>query len=325
MISVENLQFYGDIPDEWIFEYYLSLQENLIGQDLKILSVFNSSDKVPSMCIYVDESTMSYKFKDFSSGYQGNAVSMVMKLYNLSYGEAIAKIQADYVETPKVKRKLVHHEKFRVTDYEIRHWNKEDAKYWLQFKITSDILEKYEVAPLEYYVMSRNTPEGVLETFKSSKLFLYGYFNKKGQLIKIYQPKIKDKKFIKVRNYLQGYDQLTFKTKYLLIVSSLKDLMTFKRLGIKNIEAVAPDSENSMISKPIMQELTSFYTKIIVLFDNDSPGKRSAEKYNKIYGLDNINLDLSKDLSDSVKEHGIKKVKNKIYNLLKEVIKTARY
>lgn len=320
MISVENLQFYGDIPDEWIFEYYLSLQESLVGQDIKILSVFNSSDKVPSMCVYVDEVTMTYKFKDFSSGYQGNAISMVMKLYNLSYVEAIAKVQADYVDTPKVKRELIHHEKFKVTDYEIRHWNKEDAKYWLQFKITSDILEKYEVAPLEYYVMSRNTPEGVLETFKSSKLFLYGYFSAEGDLIKIYQPKIKDKKFIKVRNHLQGYDQLTFNTKYLLIVSSLKDLMAFNRLGIKNIEAVAPDSENSMISKPIMQQLMSSYTKVIVLFDNDEPGKKSAENYHRLYELNNINLDLSKDLSDSIKEHGIVEVRSLIYKLLKQVI-----
>ena len=320
MISVENLQFYGDIPDEWIFEYYLSLQESLIGQDIKILSVFNSSDKVPSMCVYVDEVTMSYKFKDFSSGYQGNAISMVMKLYNLSYVEAIAKVQADYVDTPKVKRELVHHEKFKVTDYEIRHWNKEDAKYWLQFKITSDILEKYEVAPLEYYVMSRNTPEGVLETFKSSKLFLYGYFSVEGELIKIYQPKIKDKKFIKVRNHLQGYDQLTFKTKYLLIISSLKDLMAFARLGIKNIEAVAPDSENSMIPKPIMEQLISSYTKVIVLFDNDDPGKKSAENYYRLYNLDSINLDLAKDLSDSMKEYGILAVRNLTYTLLKKLL-----
>lgn len=320
MISVENLQFYGDIPDEWIFEYYLSLQESLIGQDIKILSVFNSSDKIPSMCVYVDEVTMSYKFKDFSSGYQGNAISMIMKLYNLSYVAAIAKVQADYVDTPQVKRELIHHEKFKVTDYEIRHWNKEDAKYWLQFKITSDILEKYEVAPLEYYVMSRNTPEGVLETFKSSKLFLYGYFSVEGELIKIYQPKIKDKKFIKVRNHLQGYDQLTFKPKYLLIVSSLKDLMAFERLGIKNIEAVAPDSENSMIPKPIMEQLISSYTKVIVLFDNDDPGKKSAENYHRLYNLDSINLDLAKDLSDSMKECGILAVRNLTYTLLKKLL-----
>jgi DNA primase len=139
------------------------------------------------------------------------------------------------------------------------------------------------------------------------------------ELLKIYNS-FKEKKFIKVRNHLQGYDQLTFKTKYLLIVSSLKDLMAFERLGIKNIEAVAPDSENSMISKPIMQQLISSYTKIIVLFDNDDPGKKSAKNYNILYGIDNVNLDLSKDLSDSVKEHGITKVRSLIYELLKQVI-----
>ncbi len=43
-----------DVPREWIFEYYLNLKERLTGQDVKILSAFNSSDKVPSMFIYFD-------------------------------------------------------------------------------------------------------------------------------------------------------------------------------------------------------------------------------------------------------------------------------
>lgn len=317
MLSTENLTFYKPVNEEWIFEYYLNLSEKLIGQDIKILSVFNSKDKVPSMCIYVDPETMTYKFKDFSSGNQGNSVALVMYLYNITYKEALVKIQEDSKNSPLLERNFIHHEKFKVTNYEIRHWNNEDAKYWLQFKIDSKLLDKYNVSPLAFYEMSRNTPENRKESFKTSRLFTYGYFDKEGELIKIYQPKILDKKFILVKKHIQGYDQLTFKTKYLLIASSLKDIMSFNKLKISNIEAIAPDGENTMISKDIMQSLISKYYKIIILFDNDEPGKKSALKYKEVYNINNINLDLSKDLSDSVKEYGINTVRTEVIKQLK--------
>ena len=53
MISTKGLiSDIKDVPDEWIYEYYLNLKEKLTGQDIKMLSAFNSKDKVPSMFIY---------------------------------------------------------------------------------------------------------------------------------------------------------------------------------------------------------------------------------------------------------------------------------
>lgn len=55
MISTKNLiTNVTDVPIEWVFEYYLNLSEKLNGQDVKILSVFNAKDKVPSMYIYFE-------------------------------------------------------------------------------------------------------------------------------------------------------------------------------------------------------------------------------------------------------------------------------
>ena len=42
-----------DIPSNWIFENYCNLNEKLYGQSVKILSMFNHKDTVPSMVIYV--------------------------------------------------------------------------------------------------------------------------------------------------------------------------------------------------------------------------------------------------------------------------------
>ena len=96
--------------------------------------------------------------------------------------------------------------------------------------------------------------------------------------------------------------------------------MTFDKLSIGNIESIAPDSENTMISETVIKQLKSRYSKIIILFDNDEPGIKAAQKYKEKYGLDYVILPLEKELSDSVKLHGIDKVKEVLFPLLKQAL-----
>jgi hypothetical protein len=326
MISTKNLiSDLAEVPREWVFEYYLKLTERLSGQSLKIKSIFSSRDKVPSMCIYTD-SKGHYKFKDFSSGYGGDGLSLVMHLYNLeNRGKASFKIMEDYnvyiSNNTYVPIDYKPHSKYVVSDYEMRHWNTLDQIYWKSFRISSNILEKHNVFPLLFYTMIKEDDDGnLLESMTIKGNFIYGYFREDGTLYKIYTPKNKDNKFIKVKDYIQGSDQLEFKSKYLIITSSLKDLMCFKVLGISGIESIAPDSENSVIPENFMRPLLDKYQKIIVLFDNDEAGIRSAEKYKKKYGFEYVNLVMSKDLSDSVRDHGVEAVRDKLFPLLKQAL-----
>jgi hypothetical protein len=215
---------------------------------------------------------------------------------------------------------ILYHDKYKVVDYEMRHWTNFDQTYWMGYKIGSAILNRYNVVPLAFFTMSKNDLDGteISHTFK--KNYLYGYFRDDGSLYKIYMPKNADKKFIKVENYIQGTDQLRHDCKYLLITSSLKDLMAFNRLGISNIEAIAPDSENTMIGEKAIGELKPHYEKIIVLFDNDEPGIKAAQRYKDKYGFNTILLPMEKDLSDSVKEHGVDKVREVLFPLLKQAL-----
>jgi hypothetical protein len=314
-----------DVPEEWVYEYYLNLKEKLTGQDIKMLSAFNSKDKVPSMFVYFDTTSSAYKFKDFSSGNQGNCWNLVQHLYNLSFGEAAAKIINDYQvytknNTVSEKRELVIHDKFKVVDYEMRHWNTLDQQYWMMFKISSGQLDRYNVVPLEFFTMEKEEIDSTMTSFTFKRPYMYGYFRNDGSLYKIYMPKNTDKKFIKVENYIQGTEQLKYDCKYLIITSSLKDLMCFNKLGISNVEAIAPDSENTMIGEKSIGELKLKYHKIIVLFDNDEPGIKAAERYKIKYGLNHILLPMEKDLSDSVKMHGIDKVREVLFPLLKQVL-----
>ena len=128
-------------------------------------------------------------------------------------------------------------------------------------------------------------------------------------LYKIYQPYLTENKFIKVRDYIQGTDQLTYKTKYLAICSSLKDVMAFTKLGYQEVEAIAPDSENTLISEHVINSYKLKYNKIFTLFDNDDAGIKAMRTYQSKYSIKPVLLPLSKDLSDSVRDYGLLQVK----------------
>ena len=323
MISTKNLICdLTDVPREWVFEHYLNLTEKLTGQDIKMKSIFNTREKTPSMCIYLDRNGI-YKYKDFSSGNGGDAISLVQTLFNLpTRGSASYKIVEDYNQYVLNNgynpiKSYKQHSKFKVTDYEMRHWNTLDQKYWMGFHIGSRLLSRYNVVPLEYYIMQKTDENDSVSSMTIKGNYIYGYFREDGTLYKIYQPKVKESKFIKVRDYIQGTEQLVFDKPYLIITSSLKDLMAYQKLKISNSEAIAPDSENTMIPENIMSSISSKYQGVCVLFDNDEAGIRAAEKYKLRYGFDYVVLELEKDLSDAIKVHGIDKVRESLLPLLK--------
>jgi hypothetical protein len=314
-----------DVPREWIFEFYLKLDERLSGQDLKMKSVFNSKDKNPSMCVYVDNKG-NYRYKDFSSGRGGDALDLVKDLFNLSTrGTASFKVVQDYNEYLKNNNysqqyNVKSQSRYQVTDYEMRHWTNFDEKYWTQFKISSSQLEKYNVVPLDHYILTRESEVNGIESLTIKTKYMYGYFREDGLLYKVYQPRSKDNKFLKVRDYIQGSEQLKYDKSYLLIVSSLKDLLALNMLGIGGVEAIAPDSENIMIPEPFMQNAMQKYKKVLVLFDNDDAGKQCAARYKDKYGLTCIDFLLDKDVADAVKNHGIEKTRAELFPLLKQAL-----
>lgn len=317
MISTENLIEYIQIPDEWVFERYLNLPQ-LTGQDIKMKSVFNSGDNDPSMFVYYDNTKGHYKFKDFSSGHGGNGIQLVSLLENINYNDAYIKVYNDYLNSPETERyEIIPEERYKVSDYEMRSWTNLDAEFWMTFKINSASLKTYEVYPLKFYQMSKCNIDGTESSFTVHTSHIYGYFNKIGELIKIYQPKNTDKKFIKVKSYLQGWDQLEYKTDNLILLSSLKDMLSFKSLGFTNFECLSPDSENSIIASHVMKELQTKYKRIFVLFDNDKAGELASEKYVNYYDCIKLRLNMSKDLSDSVRDYGLIEVKNEFIKQLK--------
>lgn len=301
-----------DVPVTWIFETYCKLKEKLTGQDVKIKSLFNPKEKTPSMCVYFDKTKDTYKYKDFSSGKGGSAVDLVKDLKELTFHKAcqhIVECYNDYVlhnnGSYNVKE-FKQASKYKVKSYIFRPWNTSDQYYWTQFNIGTRLLEEYCVRPLENYTLEKEL-DGKIDTLVIYSNYLYGYFKKDGSLYKIYQPKTLDKKFIKVQDHIQGSEQLKG-SKYLVITSSLKDIMALKSLKI-DMDVIAPDSENSFIRKELMQEYIKSYKKVIVLFDYDDAGIAAMDKYKTLYPeIGTTILPMSKDPSDSIKDFGAKEV-----------------
>jgi len=328
MISTKSLiSDLNQIPREWPFEHYLKLTEKLIGQDIKIKSVFNANDKNPSLCVYFTTATQKYKFKDFSTDISGDGVSLVQNLFKLiTRGEAAHKLIEDYNQFMLTNtedyslREFKVHQKYKVVNFETRPWTTIDQKFWTQFHIGSKDLEFYYVRPLEHYTMQKED-DNETKRLRIRGFNIYGYFRKDGTLYKIYQPYVKENKFIKVKDYIQGSDQLTLKVPYLIILSSLKDMMAFGHLKFKNAETIAPDSENTLISESYINSYKLKYKAICTCYDMDEAGIRAMQKYKDKYDLPFVQLKgFSKDLSDSIRDFGINKVREVIQPLLTNVL-----
>lgn len=323
MIRTKTLvNFIAQVPVNWIFEYYLKLDHKLDGREIRLTSVFNPSEKTPSMYLYVSRDG-KYRFRDFSSGNRGSAVDMVAMLKGLSLSQAAMCILNDYNNYISANNyssvEQTPHSKFQVVDYSARNWNSLDAKYWTSFGIGSKVLAKYNVMPLESYVFQNDQRKSVVKHH-----YIYGYFREDGLIYKIYQPKMVSSKFVKIRNYIQGSDQLKYAKPNLVIHSSLKDLMSFEQLGFKTMECVAPDSENTMIPDDMMWKLMDKYQTVITIFDNDEAGRKAVLKYKERYGVNGFTLDLEKDIADSVSKYGKQNVKDQLVPLLTECIYTCR-
>ena len=315
-----------DVPRAWVFEFYLHIGV-LHGQDLKIKSPFNPGEKNASFFVYFSKTANKYMYKDFSTDRQGDGVGLVKELFTLTTrGEAAHKIIDDYNiylqanPDAQLQNDFALQRKYKVTTFTPRNWNVLDQKFWTSFHIGSKRLKHYRVTPLSDYILNRDNHDGTTSTLLMNQTMMYGYFRADGTLYKIYQPFSRDNKFIKVQDYIQGTDQLTFKVPYLIISSSLKDMMAFDALGFKNAECVAPDSENIPIPERIVNNYKKKYKGVCTIFDNDAAGIKSMNKYKELYELPFVHLVLEKDLADNNKEHGIKNTRIHLYPLLTKAL-----
>ena len=305
MIKTVNISI-EDVPDGWIYEHYLGIS---INKPTTIKSVFNENDSNPSMKICKKGDRIV--FFDFSTGINGSAIDLVMNMFHLDFKEAVRKIIDDYSINNTYTPKTYVGSSYKVTEVHPRDWNNIDINYWSQYHISKCLLELYNVTPISSYVMSNGS-----NNIEMSYNKCYCFHDNNMQPYKIYQPGNK-KKFLKCNNQtIQGLEQLTYSRNTLVICSSLKDLMCLVTC-VPEVEAIAPDSENTPLPIDIIEMVKKNYRNVFVMFDNDTAGLTNMYRYKRDYNIDYLHLNIQKDIADCVKAHGINNTRYHIINLLK--------
>ncbi len=314
------------IPSNLVMEKILNLDEKLDGQSVKIKSIFNKQDTDPSMIIFYSDDDGIYRFKDFSSGNYGDAIDIALELYDLPDRQLgyrkILEIFKDDIEIPKNIGSFEKETK-EIVHYEIRKWTNYDAEFWKQFGISGKFLKTYNIKPIKNYTI-RYTKGNIQKDMEFDLNLCYGYFNKDNELCKLYQPNRKKAKFLKVKDYIQGIDQITYDKKCIIIASSLKDIGAFKALKFHSIDLVAPDSENTIINQEHITMFQDKYEYVFTMFDNDIAGMQAMQKYEKLYGLPYIYFNVEKDVAECVKQHGIANTKLLFTPIFKNAIRRTK-
>jgi hypothetical protein len=325
--SKQSIQSLDTIPPHWIFQYYLNISPDSFNKSIRIKSAFNPNDKTPSMFVYYDKVGSKWLFKCHSTGNFGDGITLVKKLFNLSFNDATEKILNDYMNYDEknlveINYDNLNNKKWIVQNLKLRNWTKADANYWLEYNIGSSLLKKYNVKPIESYDLCQldTTTNETVRCLNFDNLGLsYGYFTFTDELYKIYNPKNKSQKFISLEPVIQGIDQLS-NHETMIITKSLKDIMAIKSLGFK-VDCIAPPSETSKLKPEIIDQwLKKEYKYVIVYMDSDIAGINAMKYYEDTHNLPFVYLPKEKDISDVIKNHGKKDALCELYPKVQNAI-----
>lgn len=297
------------LDDYSIYSYYLGSFKpgKLMNSPLR------SDDKMPSFAIFPTRDG-ALLFKDHGTGIAGNALKF-LKLYRgiQTRGELekellkiIRKCNPNGNTRSVTRTRLISSSD---TDIGIvrQPFTEVDKRYWKQFHISIDTLKKFNVFSIKYFLCNRV----VRGTYKEdSPMYAYKVYDK----FKIYRPLAS--KYTKWRTnltnrHVQGLAELPKEGGNLLIITkSLKDVMCLYEMGFS---AIASSSETTFIPEDILKSLQSKWKHIIILYDRDKTGIKTARTYSKQYKLDAVFVHkkfIAKDVSDAVKNTNFQEVKD---------------
>ena len=278
-------------------------------------SPLRSDDRNPSFSVFKSNNKLTWK--DFGTGMSGDFIDFVKLKFGLNYHQALNKL---YDDLGLIKSQAIPYYLYpgiqvkREIKVKKRNFNQFDLDYWEDFGINEQILKKYEVSSLQKYWLVEGTKEMLFIPSAFNPTYCYHFGSYKYRL---YSPHNGDYKWITNAGseILQGWNQLVPAGKKMVLSKSLKDIMLLNSLGF---EAVAPQSEDTIIPESTINELMQRFEEIIVFFDNDKGGIEASKRYER-YNFKCVFLPEScskKDISDYRKEFG----EDLTIKILKELI-----
>ncbi len=298
-----------------IFDRYLGKYE--LG---KVMNSPFRKDSKPSFSIFEGRGG-KIRYLDYASGDGGDCFDFLIKLYNCTFNECLAILNADFnlglkssdaiptsrtfpqVETPRKREALIQVKVQPFTTY--------DLEYWEKYEITQEDLKRFNIYSVEMFWVNKTYVN------KSSlKNPIFAYFFKESKHLKIYSPLSSNKAFKWISNTsredIQGIENVDYSKKSIILTSSLKDVIVLNKCGWN---AIAMSSEGAKPSQFVMEILEKF-ENIYVLYDNDDPGKLFSENIKSIIPRIQI-LEIpdlnTKDPSDWVEKYSLDSLK-KLFN-----------
>lgn len=302
------------------------------------------SDSTPS-CI-ISEFNGRLWYKDFGTNNKAiDCFSYIMLKYKISFLQALNMLNIDfnlnlnpYVEQNTTSsmiglsesNNLIINKKSDLSsgttgksfNLNYRNWLQYDVKYWKnQYYVDIPRAESWGIRPISGLKINDKSIPIEFPTYA----YLVDW-DSNGKYYKIYSPNSKKFKWLtncKSWHYL-GFNYLPWIGNKLVITKSLKDIAV---LSVFGLPAIAPQSENQIISYEKYINLKNRFKQLYILYDNDKPGKDGAmlttQTYPDIIPVFIPEESGKKDISDFIHKYRYKethKLINKLFYNEKESI-----
>lgn len=292
---------------EQYMEFYLELP---VKKGLFTSPLWLRKDKNPTCSFYKDKRG-NLMFNDFA-GIKGNFITIVMAKYDCSYYKALRIIGNDFgfidLNTPKnIPVAPFSGTEFKETvrakiQVEIQEFSKKELTWWQSFGISGKTLKRFKVFSIKSVFLNDQ-----YFTSSTDSSPIYGYYGGKNsnneELWRLYMPTKTKYRFLTntPTSFLQGAKQLVSDGNHCFIIKSMKDLMLLSEF---EFIAIAPTSENILLSESQFKKVSAKFSKVICWFDNDLAGVKGAHKYKKAYDCRCIFLKrkYAKDATDLYKK-----------------------
>lgn len=326
---IKTSDIFSKISEYDIFKKYCS---NFKELDKSFLSEFYK-DKNPSCRITQSKSNALY-YKDYGTGDGYNCFKYIMFKYSCSFQESLLiicndfnlfKVDNNLQPTLMLGKDTIQHEvKPRVKPtitIQTRSWNNIDYNYWSKYGIDFGLLESFDVYPVKYCYLHKGDKTVIFESTKTNPIYGYRFEHEGKYSYKIYKPLSPDKKYKWLfsggsKYNIEGFDQLPLFGNLLIISKALKDVMVLKTLGYS---AISLQGEANTLEYELVEKLLKRFKEIIVFYDQDNQGIKSANAITQEYGFKSIFIPLeykAKDISDFVEKFNIKLAKELMWKLI---------
>lgn len=279
------------VSQEEIFEKYFGFYPDT---NKFYLNPLRTDDKRPGCRFYYDGRGV-LKFNDFGRKTNWDCFNVVQLVESCNFAKALEIVATQFnikrtiTFTPLNKRAI----EIKVASVE---WGVRNLEYWKQYHITQEWLEYFNVKPIKAFWLNEQRYNTAFEN-----AYCYYFYNNKK---KIYLPDREYARFYQnTSSLIQGLEQLPETGDVLVITKSYKDVISLRMFGIF---AIAPASESVLISPELISELSTRFTSIYSLMDNDRAGKHMAWLLRKEFNIPPLLFpkDMKKDWSDNLKHYG---------------------